>query len=329
MSILYLLFDQNITSSSQKSYADRCTIGLKTAINSVFSSTIINLTSVMFETDKKEMNETYLDSFSLIVVGGISYWWNFASVNQRESLLKTTTPILSSASLGFSSLPNLSVLTGVYSNKSDQETWETAVLPSSLTDIIYLNFLNSSFRYSETSSNLYILDIVVVNNSKVLAYASRDNSNYPYIIFNGTKNYHINSYTYSNIVSQIKTDLLLILPNVLGISSDYFLSDVESVDQQKLFFNTFLLLSNVLFLFYFVFPFVTLHKSNKLYVRINLNALKKFLACGALLLLVLFFLVHLFEVYSNNITSTLFSSTYLFFVVCLFFCLASLVFINE
>lgn len=322
-----MLYDKNITQSSQKSYSDRCTLGLKDAIDSVLSNTLINLTSVIFESDKQQLNKTYLDSFNLIVVGGITYWWNFASAHQRDSLLKTTTPILSSASLGISSSPYLNALTGVYSNKSDYDTWATSVLPSDLTKIIYLASPESSFRYSETSSVLHIIDVTTFYDAKILAHASRGNFTYPYLIFNGTKNYHINSYTYSSI-SQIKIDLMWILPQTLELPIESFFNQRDAVDQ-NLVFNTFLLLFNVFSLFYFIFPFVKILKFKKLSVRINLCNFKRNLICNTLIVLVLFLIVYFFEIFLNTLLSKTFSSAYLFYVVCVLIASTSFFCIDE
>ncbi len=92
--------------------------GLEFAIKRELEGLGLKYEIIRFETSKSHLNKTFLDSSHLIVVGGIYYWWRFASNEDRIALYETSTPILASVHYGVG--PNstlINKITGVWSEK--------------------------------------------------------------------------------------------------------------------------------------------------------------------------------------------------------------------
>ncbi|MEM3104776.1 MAG: hypothetical protein QXD69_04660, partial [Candidatus Bathyarchaeia archaeon] len=183
------------------------------------------------------LNKTYLNSFDLIVVGGITYWWIHASKEDKEALISTEKPIIASANLGLNSTPTLNTLVGVYhKSKNDYEAWR-AILPMNVTVITYtdVGLLSNKQLISKIQM---IKDLSLTSFSRLYAYAEREGKRYPYIIFNGTKNYYINTFTYEGI-KQVKIDVAIILDLMFDLFDDSYLMDIVfSKRSEKTIINT-------------------------------------------------------------------------------------------
>jgi hypothetical protein len=148
----------------------------------------------------QNLNATFLDSGDLIIIGGIFYWWHYSASNEDMSaLLQTSTPILASISYGVSLARNSSILqsiTGVSSNTSTIKVGTNIISASN--NIV--NFTECSppplvnFGYSYGFANL--INTTKYGASRVYAFVLKDNLKYPLLIFNGTKNFLINAFTY-------------------------------------------------------------------------------------------------------------------------------------
>jgi len=224
--LLYLVndLDENYvpTAKSTRVYGTLCALGLSGAINYTLNSLSIPFESKWFETDRfGDLNATYLDSFDLIVVGGIIYWWQHASNNDRAALTLTGRPILSSVDIGV--FPDLSDLVGVYTDKEPYEAWSISVLSFEENSIQYhtdnLNGLSSERK-------IWLVDVLATPNATIIASVFRKNKTYPYLIYDGVKNYYINTYTYTE--TAIAFDISIILDEIFNLYPDSYYFYIKS-----------------------------------------------------------------------------------------------------
>ncbi|MHA1334110.1 MAG: hypothetical protein ACTSPL_08600 [Candidatus Odinarchaeia archaeon] len=302
-----LLLVNNLTensipnATSIRVYNTVCTLGLAEGISYAFSDTRLPYEFVFYETDKQEeLNSTYLDSFDLIVVGGITYWWIYASSPERKALIQTKTPLLTSANLGLNSTPALNNLVGVYhAKKNDYEAWRS-VLPINLTKIVYTN------RRDSLTSRVYIIDVAPTANARIFAYALRDGKQYPYIVFNGTKNYYINTYTYKGI-KQVYEDVLVILDIIFDLFTEEYLA--YKIEQISI---------------------VKLEGEEKIKIKIEINFLKKSIFLSGLLLIFTVLIAFFLKTYITHLCFEYYISLeYLVGATCIFVAIISATISNE
>ena len=222
------------TAKSTRVYCTLCTMGFSETINSTFNDLVIPFESKWLETDKVEdLNMNYLDRFDLIVIGGIGYWWQYASNHDKAALTSTETPILSSAQMGI--YPDLNDLTGVYTEKEPNEAWGTSVLPFEETSIQYhMDSLNGYLL----KRKIWLVDVSPTPNATIIASAFRKNKTYPYLIYDGVKNYYINTYTYTE--TAIAFDISIILDEIFNLYPDSYYFYIKSSPLRRII-NTLLI----------------------------------------------------------------------------------------
>lgn len=206
--------------------------GLEFAIKRELEGLGLKYEIIRFETSRSHLNKTFLDSFYLIVVGGIYYWWRFASNKDRIALYETSTPILASVHYGVG--PNstlINKITGVWSEKIE-------ILHRNTTLLCFTN--NSQRTISGTQHlidnpafNFRLIDTNVTGSAKILAWGVRGEGRYPLLVYNGTKNILINAFTYK--YKEAYYDLWE-WPKLLLIAIDYLFDVVpDNILKLKMF----------------------------------------------------------------------------------------------
>lgn len=286
-------------SSSIKAYNTLCTLGLAKQIEYILSETGYQYEFIYYETDKQEaLNKTYLDSFDLIVVGGITYWWIFASNQDKEALVSTEKPIISSASLGLNRTPALNNLVGVYHrSRSDYEAWR-AVLPVNETLITYVGVKDLGDKSTVSKTHL-IQGLSLTTKSKLYAYAEREGKRYPYIVFNGTKNYHINTYTYEGN-EQIRFDIAFILDIMFDLFENEYLVIKIWGASRKTVANILVILMATFFSVIIGLNAIKyeLPGEKRIKIRIEMEKLQKTICITTLTLLLIMFALFIFKTYA-------------------------------
>jgi len=327
-----LLLVNNITensipnATSLKVYNTLCTIGLAEGIAYAFSDASLPYEFVVYETDKQEeLNKTYLDSFNIIIVGGVTYWWIYASDSDREALIQTETPILTSANLGLNSTPALNNLVGVYhASKNDYEAWRS-IFPMNLTKIVYTNITREPLRSYSLTSKIHIIDVVPTVNAWIFAYALRDGKQFPYIVFNGTKNYHINTYTYKGI-KQVYSDVLVVLDVIFNLFTEEYLAyKIGHISTLRIIANT-LIMPIVIFISCIIgYRAVKLeHKEKKIKIRMEISKVKEAILLSGLLLIFILLIAFSLKTYMTHFSFERYISIgYLVGATCIFIAIIS------
>jgi hypothetical protein len=297
--ILYLVnnLDENslVAATTLEPYSTLCTLGLKEAIDLAMTSAGVSYQFEFFETDKQqELNETFLDSFDLVVVGGVSYWWIYATDSQREALLQTQTPIITSANLGFNSNPSLNNMVGVHSNKdNDSDVWASSVLSVNFTTVEYDDVRQEQLRSISSYSDIYLVDVIPEAGAQAIAYAFRGETQYAYIVFNGTKNFYINTFTYPDI-GQTHEDAMIVLDQIFNLFADEYLEQIwgkisiERTIENTLIVPAFFMVTSSLY-----FKAIECKRHEKSRIKINLFSLKKAALLSTLLLITFLLIVSL------------------------------------
>lgn len=313
--------------TSIRVYNTLCTLGLAEGIAYAFSDTRFPYKFVVYETDKQEeLNKTYLDSFDLIVVGGITYWWIYASDSEKKALIQTETPILTSANLGLNSTPDLNNLVGVYhASKNDYEAWRS-VLPINLTKIVYTNITQELLRSHPLTSNkmIYLIDVTPTANARIFAYALRDEKQYPYIVFNGTKNFYINTYTYKGI-KQVYGDILVILDVIFDLFTEEYLAfKIGHISTLRIIANTLIIPIAIFISCITGCRAVKLEYREKIKIRVEINKLKKAIFLNGLLLIFIVLIAFSLKTYMTHISFERYISIeYLVGTTCFFIAIIS------
>jgi hypothetical protein len=273
---------------TDKVFGTACTLGLSEMINSTFEYLAIAFKSEWFETDKfGDLNKTYLDSFDLVVVGGILYLWEHASNNDKIALASTDTPIISSAHIGI--FPDLKNITGFVTNKEPYEAWSSSVLPFKDTLIQYHTDILDGYSSEQW---IVLIDGIVTPNATIIATAHRGNKTYPYLVKIG-KNYYINTYTYPGV--SIRHEISIILDSIFDLYPDAYFDNIKHYSLRRIL-NTLLIPATVLtanFLFYNPLK-IQIEKNRKLRLQLSINGARMMILSSTLLLLIallLFFLV--------------------------------------
>ena len=322
--ILYLVNDlsENYipTAKSTRVYSTFCTLGLSESINSTFDYLTIHFESEWFETDKfGDLNATYLDSFDLIVTGGILYWWQYASDNDRTALTLTKAPIISSAYIGI--YPDLNNLTGVYTNKTSPEAWSTSVLPLNHTLIrYYTDILN---EYS-SERRIRLIDVIATSNATTIAIAFRGNETYPYLIKTG-KNYYINTYTYPKM--PIALDISIILDSIFNLYPDAYFDNIKHSSSRIL--NTLLIPAVIMASSLLFHNPIKIKKDRKLKLQLNLKKTGIAISTSTLLLLMTLLLFLLASTYCPQISVERHISIELLFTSVLFVTVLDSIVLNK
>jgi len=311
--------------TSIRVYNTVCTLGLAEGIAYAFSDARLPYEFVVYETDKQEeLNKTYLDSFDLIVVGGVTYWWIYASDSERKALIQTETPILTSANLGLNSTPALNNLVGVYhASKNDYEAWRS-VLPMNLTKIVYTNITPEPLRSYSLTSRTHIIDVVPAADARIFAYALREGKQYPYIVFNGTKNYYINAYTYKGM-KQVYGHVLVILDVIFDLFTEEYLAyKIGRISTLRIIANT-LIIPIVIFISCIIgYRAVKLEYREKIKIRMEINKLKKAIFLSGLLLISIVLIAFSLKTYMTHLSFERYISIeYLVSATCIFFAIIS------
>jgi len=190
--ILFLYYNASSLEGKWK-YNTKCTAGLEFAIKHELKELGLNYEIVHFETCKLHINKTFLDSFNLVVVGGIYYWWRFSSNEDRVVLCQTSTPIIASVHYGVGvNASLLNMITGVWSKKIE-------ILPRNATLVYFTNnsqITNRTYFFDRQACNFRLINTNITDSAEVFVYGIRKNKKFPLLIFNGTKNFLINTLTY-------------------------------------------------------------------------------------------------------------------------------------
>ena len=214
--ILFLYHNTSSLEGTLK-YNTKCNAGLEFAIEHQLERLGLNYEIIRFETCKSCMNKTFLDSFDLVVVGGIYYWWKFSSSKDRVALFQTLTPIIASVHYGTGiNASLLNTITGVWSEKIE-------ILPRNATVVYFTNnsqktIKETQYFFDRRAYNFWLINTNVTDSAKVFAYGIREKKKFPLLIFNGTKNFLINTFTYKG--SEDYYDLWE-WPKLLLVSLDY------------------------------------------------------------------------------------------------------------
>lgn len=195
--ILFLYYNASSLEGEIK-YNTKNNAGLEFTISHELEMLEVDYEIVHFETCKSHINKTFLNSFDLIIVGGIYYWWEFSSNEDRVALYQTSTPIIASVYYGVSTNASLlNIITGVRNDKIE-------ILPREATLIFFTNNSQKIIRgrwyfFNRPAFNFYLIKTNITGSAKVFAYGIREGKRFPLLIFNGTKNFLINTPTYRNL----------------------------------------------------------------------------------------------------------------------------------
>lgn len=197
--IVFLYCD--MSASEPWRYSTEATVGLEFAIDRELKNLNLNYEAVrLVKSETQEsLNKTLLDSFDLIVVGGISYWWSYVSNEDRLALLQTETPILASICYGVEPDASLSrMLTGVWASTNSVRVGIN-ILSGTNTLVKFTEYAPEPLKNSEHPVGwATLINANISDSGKVYAYAIRDGQQYPLLVFNGTKNMLINVFTYKS-----------------------------------------------------------------------------------------------------------------------------------
>ncbi len=180
-------------------YNTAATLGLEFAIDQELKNLGINFEVVRFEKSKSQhgLNKTFLDSADLIVVGGMYYWWKYASYEDRFALFQTSTPIIASVCYGVG--PNASLLrmmTGVWAS-TDSVVVGINIVGGPNTFVKFTEYAPVPLRDNGYLAGWgTLINANLSRTAEVYAYAIREGQKYPLLIFNRTKNFLINAFTY-------------------------------------------------------------------------------------------------------------------------------------
>lgn len=208
-SIAFLYYNFNATEPID--YNTRATSGLESVITEEFNSQSMNITAkrlILSDYDTSFVG-AYLNKFDLIVVGGISYWWEYAPNQAKLALLETRTPIISSICYGVTNKNSteLSILSGVSSSYAISRVGSNILRASDIT--VVFNAPQAFEGNMDGGKVGNLIDVNCTDSSVAYVDGLFENEKYPLLVFNGTKNYLINSFTYDYNRDELEWPILL------------------------------------------------------------------------------------------------------------------------
>jgi len=179
-------------------YNTKLTYSLEVAITRILSDLGVHFNIMRYEVGKNngDLNKTWLDSFDIILVGGLAYWKHYVSAECINSLLQTLTPIIASVYGGEvnPSLLKLNNMMGVSRINATNRI---------INGKISVEFSNEIFgTHTIILGWGTVVNAHSLNNSNVYAYGIIDDTKVPLLVFNGTKNFLINLYAYSQTLDR-------------------------------------------------------------------------------------------------------------------------------